>query len=106
MVYYLLAAVAVLLTTSMVWLRYLRRISGGGLGQALSPTLAGVGLHHVMLSLGALFAVRQLYLATLGLSDSPAALPGALALFAGLAVLCMKSTAALPAKSALAAERT
>ncbi|MBN8489065.1 MAG: hypothetical protein J0M20_15245 [Burkholderiales bacterium] len=58
-----------------------------------------------MLSLAALFSVRQLYLAALGLSDSPAALPGALALFAGLAVLCMKSTAALPAKSAPAAER-
>ena len=105
MVYYLLAGVAILSATCMVWRSYLRRVSGGGLGHALSPGVAGVGLHHVMLSLAALFAVRQLYLAALGMSVSPAVLPGALVLFAGLAVLCPRSTAGLPVKLASASER-
>lgn len=105
MLYYFLTAAAVLMVTGLVWRRYLQRVSVGGLGHALSPGTAGAGLHHVMLALVALLAMRQLYAAALSLPEAPIALPGVLALFAGLALLCLRSTAGLPSKPSHASER-
>jgi hypothetical protein len=105
MISFLGAAVAIFLVTGLVWRRYLQRISGGDVGYALSPGVAGVSLHHLMLALGALATVRQLYLAALSLPASPMGLPASLLFFVGLAVLCVRSAQRLPVRPARAAER-